>query len=325
MKKKILSLVLVSVMLLTACGRQPAAGPEDDGIAHIVATTYPIYLLVNYLTQGLEGVQVERLDTGSTSCLHDYNLTVNDMKKIEKADVIAINGVGLEEFLEDALHTSDALVIDCSEGVELLENEGHHHEEEAEDEDHDHGHDGHDHGHFDPHYWMDPRNAQVMVENLRVALTRLLPENSEHFANVAIGADTILRTTDLFLREDMLRGGTDEIAGLITFHDGFRYFAHAYDLPLLESIEEEAGSEASAKEIVEITELVKEHNIPVIFTEVNGSDATAKAVARETGCAVAQLSMLMDGEEGTLKEYVDGMIANMDAIRHGFAAEEETA
>ena len=110
---------------------------------------------------------------------------------------------------------------------------------------------------------------------------------------------------------------------MITFHDGFRYFAHAYDLPLLESIEEEAGSEASAKEIVEITELVKEHNIPVIFTEVNGSDATAKAVARETGCAVAQLSMLMSAVDGTIEDYRLGMLANMEAVLHGFG--EETA
>ena len=70
--------------------------------------------------------------------------------------------------------------------------------------------------------------------------------------------------------------------------------------PLLASIEEEEGSEASAMEINEITQLVKEHQLPVIFTEVNGSDATANAISRETGCQVAQLTMLMDGpEEGT--------------------------
>ena len=74
-----------------------------------------------------------------------------------------------------------------------------------------------------------------------------------------------------------------DFSGLITFHDGFQYFAAAYDLPLLASIEEEAGSEASAKEIVEITDLVKEKGIPVIFTEVNGSDATAQAIRRENG------------------------------------------
>ena len=314
MKKKILSLVLVSVMLLTACGRQPAAGPEDDGVLRIVATTYPVYLFANCLAEGIEGMQVELLDTGSTSCLHDYNLTVNDMKKLERADVIAMNGAGLEEFLEDALHTSNALLIDCSEGVELLENESHHHDE------HDHSHDGHDHGHFDPHYWMDPMNARVMVRNLAEALAGVQEEHGEIFARNCEDLEIFLRTLHHNL-ENMV--GDTEISGLITFHDGFRYFAHAYDLPLLESIEEEAGSEASAKEIVEITELVKEHNIPVIFTEVNGSDATAKAVARETGCTVAQMSMLMSAVDGTSEDYRLGMLANMEAVLRGFG--EETA
>ena len=118
------------------------------------------------------------------------------------------------------------------------------------------------------------------------------------------------------------RQGVD-FSGLITFHDGFQYFAAAYDLPLLASIEEEAGSEASAKEIVEITDLVKEKGIPVIFTEVNGSDATAQAIARETGCAVAQLSMCMDGpEEGTLSDYYTVLADNVTAVVNGFAGEE---
>jgi len=320
MKKRFFLLILGAVLLLSACGQSAPEAPAEDAGLTIVATTYPIYLFAGALTEGMEGVRVERLDTGSTSCLHDYNLTVNDMKKLEQADMIAINGAGLEEFLEDALSTSDAMVIDCSEGVELLENLSHHHDE------HDHSHEGHDHGHFDPHYWMDPRNAQIMVENLCAGLTELTPEEAESFSEQAVGLNTILRTTDLFLREDMLQGREKSIPGLITFHDGFQYFAHAYDLPLLEAIEEEAGSEASAKEIVEITALVKEHHIPVIFTEVNGSDATAKAIARETGCAVAQLSMLMTPEEGNIKDYVNGMIANMDAIMDGFAdVQEETA
>ena len=314
MRKRLLSGFFAAVMLLTSCGPTVPARREDDGVLTIVTTTYPIYLFANSLVSGVEGVAVERLDTGSTSCLHDYNLTVNDMKKIDRADVIAINGVGLEDFMEDALASSDAFIIDCSEGVELLENLSHHHDE------HDHeGHHGHDHGHFDPHYWMDPRNAQIMVQNLAEALTEKLPGYGGSIAEMAAGMDTILSAADLFLREDMLGEGADHVTGLITFHDGFQYFAHAYGLPLLEAIEEEAGSEASAKEIVEITALVNEYNIPVIFTEVNGSDATANAIARETGCAVAQLSMLMDGQEETIEEYVNGMVANMDAIRHGFA------
>ena len=94
-------------------------------------------------------------------------------------------------------------------------------------------------------------------------------------------------------------------------------------LPLLASIEEEEGSEASAMEINEITQLVKEHQLPVIFTEVNGSDATANAISRETGCQVAQLTMLMDGpEEGDLSTYLEGVRSNVNTIVSFFGGEE---
>lgn len=320
MKKRMLSLLLAALCLLTACGQTTSAPSAEEDTLTIVATTYPIYLFASAVTEGVEGVVVERLDTGSTSCLHDYNLTVNDMKKLERADVIALNGAGLEEFMEDALATSEALVIDCSEGVELLENLSHHHDEG------DHSHDGHDHGHYDSHYWMDMGNAQIMVDNIAAGLASLDAVHEAAYLEQAGSACLLLYTWDTNLRE-ILSEGSKTVTGLITFHDGFQYFAHAYGLPLLESIEEEAGSEASAKEILEITELVKEHDIPVIFTEVNGSDATAKAIARETGCQVAQLSMLMDGSmlgpsadvDDWIDLYLDGLTANVETVAGVFA------
>ena len=309
-------MALAAAMLLTACGQ--SSGVKQEAKLTIVATTYPVYLFASAVTDGVEGVEVLRLDTGSTSCLHDYSLTVNDMKKIERADVIALNGAGLEEFMEDALATSDALTIDCSEGVHLLENESHHHDEE------DHSHDGHDHGHFDPHYWMDMENAAVMVDNIAEAMVELDAEHAQTYRTNAMEQGLVIKAWDSQLEESfrLAKETGVNIPGLITFHDGFRYFCHAYGLDLLESIEEEAGSEASAKEIVEITRLVKEHDIPVIFTEVNGSDATAKAIVRETGCAIAQLSMVMDGPDDDLSNYLNAMMENMAAVINGFAKEE---
>lgn len=355
MRKRIILLSLI-LSLLCGCGGSPSVAQEDK--LTIVATTYPIYVFTCALTEGVEGVEVERLSTGSVSCLHDYTLSMTDMKKLDKADVIAMNGAELESFMEDALATSDAAVIDCSHGIQLLENLSHHHVEEdahvhSEEEKHLHGeeevhdhvdedehihedeHDheeeaailddhGHDHGHWDPHYWMHPMYGDYMISHLRETLCKLDPEHEQLYNENAGNAANQLGCLDTELTNmfGMLKERGVEIPGLITFHDGFQYFAWAYDLPLLESIEEEAGSEASAKEIVEITALVKEHNIPVIFTEVNGSDATAAAISRETGCQVAQLSMCMDGPDGALTNYLNTMRANAKAIVNGFAEEE---
>ena len=153
--------------------------------------------------------------------------------------------------------------------------------------------------------WADMRLAGVLSHALAGHQVRVIRRAEE--------------LNDLF---DSARRQEVDFSGLITFHDGFRYFAEAFDLPLLASIEEEAGSEASAKEIVEITDLVKEKGIPVIFTEVNGSDATAQAIRRETGCAVEQLTMIMDGPDDQLENYYDALLANAKAVINGFAGEE---
>ena len=132
---------------------------------------------------------------GASSCGRNevtlgLNLSMADMKKLERADVIALNGAGLEEFLEDALATSDAAVIDCSMGVELLENLSHHHDEDGED--------GHDHGHWDPHYWMDPENARIMAANLGAGLEHIDPDTGSGTAQthqVWIGRCTAVERT----------------------------------------------------------------------------------------------------------------------------------
>lgn len=319
MKKTSLICILTALLVLLVlpfCG-----GPaEEEPRLTVVCTTYPIYLFASSLAENVDGVAVERLDTGTTSCLHDYTLSMADMKKIEGADVIALNGAGLEEFLEDALAASDAATIDCSQGIPLLENLSHRHDED------DHDHDGHDHGHWDPHYWMDPANARIMAGNLRDSLVLIDPDHADEYEANAVKTEEILLRVEKNARELLEQYLPQGVPGLITFHDGFQYFAKAFDLPLLASIEEEAGSEASAHEIVEITELVKEYDIPVIFTEVNGSDATAKAISRETGCRVARLTMIMDGPDASDPEFGKAghyfqLCGDIRSIINGFCGE----
>ena len=297
-----LSLLLSGLLLLTACGGGTAATPapaEDDDTIHILATTYPVYLFTTAVTDGVEGVEVTRLIQEEISCLHDYTLTVNDMKAIEAADIIVMNGVGLEDFMSDALAASDAPVIDCSEGVELLPAMGH---------------EGHDHDtEYDPHIWMDPSIAQEMMAHIAVELSELLDGEdwAGQFHTGQLAAKDRLEQSRQRWAEKLapLSG-----AGLITFHDGFQYFAQATGLDLLKAIEEEEGAEASASEIMEIVELVEAHDIPAIFTEKNGSDATAQAIARETGCAVYPLDLIMSGEGSGIQPYVDAMDQNIDTI-----------
>lgn len=298
MKKNALAGLLAALLLLTAgCGGIPPAASPGPGEGHtplrILATTYPVYLFTTAVTEGVEGVEVSLLVNQQTSCLHDYTLTVNNMKAIERSDVIVMNGVGLEDFMADALAASNAAVIDCSAGIELLPAMGH--------EDHDHD------GEYDPHIWMNEEGAAVMLNNILHGLGELDEGNLERYTENFNAAVALLPGDDERLERL-------ECPYLITFHDGFQYFARDNGLNLLRSIEEEEGSEASAAEYREIVALIREYRIPAIFTERNGSDATARAIARETGCAVYELSMIMSGEGEGIQPYIDAMKANLNTV-----------
>ncbi len=295
MKKRLGAAFLALLLLLSACSAPAAEG--EDAALHILCTTYPVYLLTTAVTQGAEGVQVDLLVNAQTSCLHDYTLTVKDMKAIEGADVIVMNGVGLEEFMDDALAQTQAAVIDCSADIELL----------PLLEDHSHGDHDHD-AEYDPHIWMDPLLAAEMLENIAAGLTQ---RTGRDLREPCLEAKEALEGAygDWKVRLEPLSG-----AGFITFHDGFQYFARSFGLDLLKAIEEEEGSTASAAEIKEVSALIGAWGVPAIFTEKNGSEATAKAIGRETGCGVYELDMLMSGEGSGIGAYIEAMEADIQTI-----------
>lgn len=274
--KRFWALVL-ALGLLAGC----APAEADDGRTHILCTTYPVYLFTTAVVGDTPDLAVELLVNQQTACLHDYTLTVTDMKAIDRADIIVMSGAGLEDFMADALAQKDVPVIDCSAGMDLLPALDHHHydgEDEAEHE-------------VDPHYWMDPRRAQKMLENIAQGLGLDAPALPE-LSSAGMGA----------------------LPPLITFHDGFQYLADAFGLELLKSIEEDEGSEASAKELEEIIALVEARHIPAIFVEKNGSRRSADVIARETGCRVYELDLIMSGGGTGIEPYIQAMDQNLHTI-----------
>ncbi len=301
MKKRIWSLLLILTLALSSCA-SPAR--SDKGL-RVLCTTYPLYLFTTAVTAGANNVEVNLLVNSQTSCLHDYTLTVADMKAIEGADVIVMNGVGLEDFMSAALEQSHAAVIDASAGISLLPALGHE------------GHDGHDHEEeYDPHYWMDPHRAGQMAENIANGLANLDASCAEVCKTNVSAALTALSRVDPYC-QDMIFPPYP----LITFHDGFQYFAAAQGFDLLRAIEEEGGSTVSAAEIKELTALIEEKDIPAIFVERNGSRSAAEVLSRETGCAVYELDMLMSGDGQGLQPYLDAMNANLVTICNAFENE----
>lgn len=277
------------------------SGCSFQGQADIAATTLPVYEFTARLCEGT-GITVTRLVTESVSCLHDYTLQVSQMRAISGAKAVVISGAGLEEFLEDALSGVDT-VIDASQGLALLEG-GHSHGDEHE---HDHD-DGHGHVHAeDPHIWLSPENAKAMAENIYHGLSALYPEHAPR-----LQANLEALTAELDALESYGRQQLAELScrELITFHDGFSYLAESFGLTILEAIEEESGSEASAAQLIDLIGLVREHELCALFTETNGADAAASIIAAETGARLYALDMAMAGDS-----YFTAMYHNIDTLK----------
>ncbi len=299
MRKNIICMILCIVLcLLPGCkSNQPAV--------QVVATTLPVYDFTSALCEGTD-ITVSQLVTEQVSCLHDYTLQVSQMRMVEGAQVVVMSGAGLEDFLGDVVRSGEH-VIDASAGIELYAPE-HHEHEEHEEHHHDHGHCPHGHHHsHDPHIWLSPENARIMAKNICDGLTAQYPQHAETFeANLNVlnaKLDELLAYGQETLKDLSTRD-------LITFHDGFHYFAESFDLHILRAVEEEAGSETSAHDLIEMIEIVEEHHLPAIFTEQNGSTASANIISAETGCGVYALNMAMSADS-----YFDAMYHNINTIK----------
>jgi len=290
-------LFLTAVLLLVSL-----FGCASREYAQVAATTLPVYEFTSRLCEGT-GITVSRLVTESVSCLHDYSLNVDQVRAAEAAEIVVINGAGLEEFMEDIL--ADKATIDASENIGILEcEEGHEHDHDNDHEEE--SHEGHHHE-VDSHIWLSPANASIMAVNICNGLIHQYPEYAEVFASN-------LKALSSELEELRIYGETQlenlSCRDLITFHDGFGYLAHCYDLHILEAVEEESGSEASAAELKYLITEVRHHRLPAIFTEANGSVSAASVIARETGASVYTLDMAMSGDS-----WFDAMYRNIDTLK----------
>ena len=289
--RRICLILLLVCLLLSGC--QTADTP-----AMVVATTLPVYDFTVALCQSTD-ITVERLINESVSCLHDYSLSVSQVKAVESAEIIVCSGAGLEDFLRDLLENS--VKVDASAGISLLcTSHSHDHD--------DHAHHAHkDAQEVDAHIWLSPANASCMAKNIAAGLIDHYPQHEQQIQN---NLTVLLQNLDVLQQYGQQTLSELRSRDLITFHDGFSYFADSFDLHILEAVEEESGSEASAKELIHLITLVQDHKLPAIFTETHGSVSAANVISRETGANIYALDMCM-GDTG----YFEAMYRNIDTIK----------
>lgn len=289
---------------------------NSEDTLNIVTSFYPIYISTLNITKDIPNVTVTNMTKAQTGCLHDYQLTPQDLKTLETADILVINGAGMESFLDKIINQyPDLQVIDASEGLDLLE-EAHSHDHDQDE--HDHDEDDHDHDHDDhelnAHIWVSVTGNIAQVDNISSQLVELDPENSSKYIENADSYTAKLEELSIEMHNEL-----DDLPNrnIITFHEAFPYFAEEFNLNIAGVIQIEPDSEPSAKEVEEIISIIKENNITALFTEPQYSSKIANTIATETGATVYELDPIVTGDstEDAYDDYINKMKENLNILK----------
>ena len=229
---------------------------------------------------------------------HDWEPTIKDVQKMQASDLIIINGIGFENWVEKLEENNyPGTIIDTSDGILVKESE----EDEHVDE---HGHES-----GDPHIWLNPVYAKIQVQNIADAFSIHDPQNQQYYQSNAESYIEELNLLDSQIRNDLSDCNTDFIA----FHDAFSYFADEYNLHQHTIISSnDPHGEATAKTLENVITTAKELNIKIIFSEETADTRTSETIAHEIGGKVLVLSPLEVASEGT---YISKMKLNLENLQ----------
>ena len=241
---------------------------------------------------------------------HDWEPTIRDREKLQKADVIIVNGIGYEHWIGSFdSNDNQGILVDTSNGISTLDSEKH--DDHAKEDDHD-GHEEEDknnHEDLDPHIWLNPVYAQLQVKNIANALSNSDPTNKNYYQSNAAIYNQELNLLDTKIRTELSGCKTD----FITFHDAFSYFSEEYGLTqhtIISSID--SHGEVTPKTLENIISLARELNIKIIFAEESTSTKTSQVIADEIGGKVLVLSPLEIVSDET---YVEKMTQNLNNLK----------
>lgn len=244
-----------------------AAGVATAAPLRIVTTFYPLQIAALNVVDHAPEVTVENLTPPVAGCLHDYQLTPADLARLARADVLIVNGAGLESFLDKARGVvAQAKIVEASTGIELLNG--------------------------NPHVWVSPLLAARQVENIGAALARLDPDRAELYRRNAKAYAARLRALAVKMRVGLKDLPAHDI---ITFHEAFPYFVREFGFRVVAVVEREPGAEPSARELADTITLVKQKKVRALFVEPQYPARSTAVIARATGAKIAVLDPVVSG------------------------------
>jgi zinc/manganese transport system substrate-binding protein len=255
-----------------------AASPASADQPRVVAT----FSILGDLAQRVAGGHAEIVTlVGPDGDAHVFEPGPKESATLAAADLLIANGLGFEPWLERLSEAAGfkGVQVVATEGVTPLPAEEDEHEEGEEE-----GHD-HDHGAFDPHAFQDLANGQIYVANIAKGLAQIDPAHAADFTANAQALSAEMAALDAELKASFAAIPAEK-RRVLTSHDAFRYFAHAYGIDFIAVHGISTEAEPSAQDLVEIIEQARAGNITAIFAENMADPRLAETVAADSDLRV---------------------------------------
>lgn len=300
----------------------------------ITASFYPVYIAALNVAGDIDGVEVRNLTQPQTGCLHDYQLTTEDMKAMADSDVLLINGGGIESFVSKVAKTYPKLsIINLSASFAELpeedeEEEDHDHEDAAhedadhEDADHDHDHD-HDHEEQNSHFWMDIDLYRKEVESMEESLSIRDPVHADQYKK---NAEAYLKKLESLQSEEAELKAALSGKKVVVFHEAFLYLAEDLDMQVTMTMDLDEERQVSAGEVRQVLDALALSDDKIIFAERTYGEEMGDRMTEEASATVIYLDPLTrpkDGQESEQDGYLLAMQENFDQIRTTLLGAEE--
>ncbi|MDH7556373.1 MAG: metal ABC transporter substrate-binding protein [Candidatus Methanosuratincola sp.] len=281
----------------------------QEGKVSVVATFYPLAYMVQEI--GGDHVSVRVLIPYNTE-VHSWQPSVSDMIALANADLIVLNGAGLEPWFKEkvlpSLNLTRTVVLDTTEGLELLALG----EDEHEADEHGHG------GEYDPHTWISPYMAERQAERIYSALVEVDPKNSDYYSVRWESLKARLNSLDAQYQQGLANRSRNEI---ITSHGAYGYLCSRYGFEQHSVIGLTADKQPSVQELRALVDLMVGHNISVLYVDPAYStsymDTLKSELEGQTGMEVKILKLYLGLGPIDGKDYLDQLASNLESLKSG--------
>ncbi len=274
-KKLFVGTLLATIFLVAFCctffiykNNTKTGEKKDDGIT-IVTSFYPMYIASLNICQDVKGITLENLSEPETGCLHDYQLTPEDMKLLQSADVFVVNGGGIEEFLtEVAKECPNLTIIDASEGIDLIEDNA--------------------------HVWMSIPSHKKQIENIAAGLIKVDQANQSSYEK---NRDSYLKKIGEL--EDMEKELAERISNddsVVIFQEAYAYFARDFGLSVAYTMDLDEERQISAGEVSDVISAIDESECGLIIADELYGKEMAELVTNQTTAQVIYVDTMVRGD-----------------------------